>query len=729
MTPQIPQLIGQAIECFQSGLASKAEELLLEVLKIDRDCILALEISSFIKTSQGNFQEAENYLDQILKIHPENPQGLRLTGVLTAHKKQWLLALDYFNKSLQSDPNNSATYSNIGNAQAELGLHDQALLNYEKAISIEENNAEAWSNKGNVLSELKRFEEAISNYDKAIALEPTYAEAWSNKGNALTNLRRYDQAIFYYDHALLLNREYAEAWSNKGACLGFMDCFDDALLHVNNAILIKPNCISAWLNKGQIYGDKKLLALALESYQNALTLDGNSKFLHGLILSIQNDLGIWIDRSNQIESLIKKLTIGERVTPTFPLFAMSDNPGDHLKAAIIWTNSEYPQNHFLGPIEKYANPKIKIAYFSADFNDHPVSYLMAELFELHDRNRFEVYAFSLKRAHGSPMRDRLISIFDHFIDVDEKTDQEITKLARDLKIDIAIDLNGHTQNYRTRIFAYRAAPIQVNYLGYPGTMGAQYMDYIIADRVVIPQEYQEYYLEKKVYLPHSYMVDDSTRIPSNKQFSRSDFNLPNDAIVFCCFNNSYKFTPERVSSFAKILLNTPKSVLWVTENNASFRKNIAAEFSKLGVTEDRIIFAGRVDPMEDHLARYRLADLFLDTSPYNAHTTGLDSLKAGVPVITLAGKSFASRVGASLLTAIDLPELIVHSEEAFVELASKLGNDHKALNVLKEKLIANYKKAPLFDSKLYCKHLEMAYQEMHRLSINNLPPANIDINQ
>lgn len=225
------------------------------------------------------------------------------------------------------------------------------------------------------------------------------------------------------------------------------------------------------------------------------------------------------------------------------------------------------------------------------------------------------------------------------------------------------------------------------------------------------------------------MVDDSARIPSSKKFTRSEFNLPNDSLVFCCFNNSYKFTPTRVASFAKILLNVPYSVLWISENNSSFKNNLAIEFAKLGIADDRIIFASRVDAMEDHLARYRLADLFLDTSPYNAHTTGLDSLKAGVPVISLAGKSFASRVGASLLTAIELPELIVHSEEAFIELASSLGNDTKALNLLKEKLIANYKKAPLFDSKLYCKHLEMAYQEMYQLNLNDLPPNNIYINQ
>ena len=327
------------------------------------------------------------------------------------------------------------------------------------------------------------------------------------------------------------------------------------------------------------------------------------------------------------------------------------------------------------------------------------------------------------------MRDRLIAGFDHFIEVDNKTDIEIATLARSLKIDIAIDLGGHTQDARTGIFAHRAAPIQVNYLGFAGTMGAEYMDYIVADEIVIPQEHKDFYLEKKVYLPNSYMVDDSTRLPSSKPFSRADFGLPEEGVIFCCFNNSYKFNPPRIASFAKILLSVPHSVLWVSENNASFKKNLLAEFAKLGVPASRIIFAGLVDALEDHLARYRLADLFLDTSPYNAHTTALDSLKAGVPIISLAGKSFASRVGASLLTAIGLPELIAQSEEAFVELASKLGQNPEALKMLKEKLIANYQIMPLFDSKLFCKHLEAAYQEMYRHYTNDLPPSDIYISK
>jgi predicted O-linked N-acetylglucosamine transferase (SPINDLY family) len=419
----------------------------------------------------------------------------------------------------------------------------------------------------------------------------------------------------------------------------------------------------------------------------------------------------------------------KKVIPPLAALSIFDYPQYQLKAAKIFSNSEYPQNDSLGPVQKYSNPKIKIAYFSADFKDHPVAYLTAELFELHNRDHFEIYAFSTRKAESSPMRERLVSAFDHFIEVDNKSDKEVAELARSLQIDIAIDLGGHTQHARTGIFAYRAAPIQVNYLGFAGTMGADYFDYIVADQIVIPQEFQEFYLEKKVYLPNSYMVDDSQRIPSNKPFARADFGLPEGATVFCCFNNSYKFNPPRVASFAKILKQTPNSVMWITENNASFKINLLAEFEKLGIPENRIIFAGRVDAMADHLARYRLADLFLDTSPYNAHTTAMDSLKAGTPIMSLEGQSFASRVGASLLTTIGLPELIVHSENEFVELASKFGQDPQSLKLLKDKLSENLKNTPLFNTRLFCKHIEDAYQEMHRLHSHDLPPSDIYVSQ
>ena len=726
MTSGIDDLLGKAIDKFQNGDPHKAEEFLLQVLEVDEYNLPALEIISFIKSSLGNHSDAKKYLGKLIQLNPNNSNALRLLGVGFAHQKMWIEAIDYFNKSVKANPNNGVAYSNLGNALLELRRNEEALTAYEKATSIDPGYAEGWSNKGNALFKLKRYDEGLAAYDKAISINPGYLEAMSNKANSLTQLKRYDEALALYDTVLSINPNYAEAHSNKSTCLRFMLEYTRAFESAQKAISLKSDHPEAWGNLAEIFYENRLYDQAIESFINARSLDISIAFIDGIILGIQEVIGDWSSYALKISQLPAEIESSKEVLLPFSALSMFDDPTLQLKSSKIWANATHPPQDSLGPILKHNHPKIKVAYFSADFKDHAVSYLTAELFELHDRNQFEVYAFSLKR-NQSAIRERLVAGFDHFIEVDDKTDIEIATLVRNLEIDIAVDLGGHTQDARTGIFSYRAAPIQVNFLGFAGTMGASYMDYIVADKVVIPPEHQQYYLEKKVYLPNSYMVDDSKRVPSNKQFSRSEFGLPENGAIFCCFNNSYKFNPPRVASFAKILTKTPNSVLWVSENNASFKKNLLAEFAKLGVPENRIVFAGRVNALEDHLARYRLADLFLDTSPYNAHTTALDSLKAGVPIITLAGKAFASRVGASLLTAIGLPELITNSEEEFVELASQLGQDAQKLKLLKDKLAANYLTMPLFNSKLFCKHLEAAYQEMHRHYINDLPPSDIYI--
>ena len=644
--------------------------------------------------SAGNLKTAELYLNQALKLNPKNTHALRFLGVIAAQQDQWEKALDFFRRSIKADPKNAIAYSNLGN----------------------------------VFLELEKYKEAIANYDKAIALDPKYAEAWSNKGNALTKLKKFESALKAYSTALLTNPNYTEAWSNKGACLGAMQLFDEAIAHVSKGIEINPNYSSAWLNLGQIYGDMGQHEQSLQSYEKALQKNPSADFLEGLTLYLKALIGDWATYQEDINSLLVNVTEGKKATPPLAFLSFIDSPKDQLKVAQIWAKNESPTINTLAAITKYQNQKIKIAYFSADFRDHPVSYLTAELFELHNRNRFEIYGFSTRKAEASPIRTRLISSFDHFIEVDDLSDKEVAVLARQLQIDIAIDLGGHTQHARTGIFAHRAAPIQVNYLGFAGTMGATYIDYIIADKIVIPAEFSECYTEKKVYLPHSYMVDDSKRQPANKKNFRAEFGLPEDGVIFCCFNNSYKFNPTRVASFAKILIGVPNSVIWVTGNNPSFRKNLIAEFAKNGIPNSRIIFADPIAAMEDHLARYQLADLFLDTSPYNAHTTALDSLKGGTPIVSLIGKSFASRVGASLLTTVGLPELIVQSEEEFIALSIKLGKDPHALQLLKEKLSNNLKITPLFDTNLFCKHLEIGYQAMHQKHLENLPPSDIYIN-
>ena len=397
----------------------------------------------------------------------------------------------------------------------------------------------------------------------------------------------------------------------------------------------------------------------------------------------------------------------------------------YLKSSEIYIQSKYPFNAVLGPIQKRSgNQKIRIAYFSADFHNHATGYLMAELFELHDKNQFELVGFSFGPIAGDEMRQRIEKSFDQFIEVGNQSDMEIAQLSRDLNIDIAVDLKGFTQDSRTGIFANRAAPIQVNYLGYPGTMGADYMDYIIADKTLIPQEAQQAYSEKIAYLSGSYQVNDRKRFISDRQFTRQDLGLPENGFVFCCFNNNFKILPATFAGWMRILKAVEGSVLWLFQDNPWAVENLKQEALNHGVDPSRLVFAERM-PLSEHLARHRQADLFLDTFPYNAHTTTSDALWTGLPVLTLMGNSFASRVAASLLNAIGLPELISNSQEEYEALAIELASNPQKLIALKQKLASNKLTTPLFDTPQFTKGLERAYVQMYERYQTDLPPDHL----
>jgi predicted O-linked N-acetylglucosamine transferase (SPINDLY family) len=367
-----------------------------------------------------------------------------------------------------------------------------------------------------------------------------------------------------------------------------------------------------------------------------------------------------------------------------------------------------------------------VGYFSADFHNHATGYLMAELFELHDKSQFELVGLSFGPIANDEMRQRLEKSFDQFIEVGRKSDVEVARLSRDLNIDIAVDLKGFTQDARTGIFAHRAAPIQLNYLGYPGTLGADYMDYIIADRTLIPLESQSCYTEKVVYLPNSYQVNDRKRLISDRQFTRQELGLPENGFVFCCFNNNYKILPATFEGWMRILKAVEGSVLWLFQVNAWAVDNLKKEAEKQGIAPDRIVFAEWL-PLPEHLARHRQADLFLDTFPYNAHTTTSDALWAGLPVLTLMGRSFASRVAASLLNAVGLSELITSTQEKYEALAIELALNPNKLADIKLKLANNRMTTPLFDTLCFTKHLEAAYIEMHGRYHAGLEPDHISI--
>jgi predicted O-linked N-acetylglucosamine transferase (SPINDLY family) len=436
-------------------------------------------------------------------------------------------------------------------------------------------------------------------------------------------------------------------------------------------------------------------------------------------------LCIWDELPKYLNELMHKIDNNEKVTDPFPVLALLDDPAVQKKTAKIFAKVNYPVSNVLPKIDRYFHPKIRVGYFSADFRNHPVSYLTAGLYETHDRKQFEIYAFSFGPDTKDEMNLRIKAGVDHFHDVRTLSDKEVAMLARRLEIDIAVDLGGLTADSRTGIFAMQAAPIQVNYLGYPGTMGAEYMDYLIADQTLIPEEKQKYYLENIVYLPHSFMVNDSNHKNSKRLFAREETGLPTNGFVFCCFNNFYKITPNIFNGWMRILFQVDGSILWLPEGNSTAVKNLKKEASKNGIDENRLIFAPRLTFMEDHLNRIQLADLFLDTLPYNAHTTTSDALRMGLPVLTCMGHSFASRVAASLLNAVNLPELITTTQEQYESLAIELATHPEKLKTIKDKLASNLPTSPLYDTPLFTKHLESAYMTMVDRYQQGLDPEHI----
>ena len=652
---------------------------------------LQLMLQQAIQAFQGgNFDSADSILKRVLQVDSKNLPALHILGLIKASQSNYREAADYLARAARIHPNDASIQYNLAKALSDSGNDKDALAHHKKAVALAPNNPEAWLSYGKTASNLGRYDDALVWYGKALNLKPDYAEALINKGATLKELKRYEEAIAFAEQALVINPNLAEAWANKGAALKDLTRYEEAIVH----------------------------------YDKALSLKFDIDWVWGDLLYTKMKICDWAGLTESLEGISKKVMANEKVSQALSLLALSDDALLHKKCSAIFAQAKYPANPTLGFIPKLSKKeKIRIAYFSPDFRNHPVSLLTAELFEVHDRDRFEVFAFSLQKAPiGDETNLRLRKGFDRFIDVDEMSDQEIAQFARELEIDIAIDLAGPTQYSRTGIFSYRAAPIQVNWLGYPGTIGADFIDYIVADKIIIPESHQQFYAEKIVYLPNTYMVDDSKRTASIRVFTREEFSLPKNAFVFCCFNNDYKFNPQVLDSWSRILLTVKNSVIWISENNEYFRSNIVAEFESRGIDHDRIIFAQRVEMMADHLSRYALADLFLDTHPYNAHTTALDSLKAGVPVLTLMGQSFASRVAASLLNAIGLPELITNTQEEYEALAIDLAMNPQKLTDIKLKLAKNRLTAPLFDTPLFTKNLEAAYIKMiERYQVDSKP--------
>jgi len=741
------------------GNVEEALNLLSRVIAMDSQHAAAHYTKANLLIGLDRHFDALLHHDRAVKLLASTPWVFINRGISRAALKNYAGAIDDFDTAIGLDPTLSAAFGNKGNALLETNLFEQSLQFLDKAIELDPFNvdalssksvclkklkkseealiyaersielkpdyAEAWSNRGNALHDLQHYEEALASYERSIELKPDYAEAWSNRGNALGDLRRHEEALASCERSIELKPDYAEAWGNRGVALHDLRRFDEAMASYDKAIAIDPNNAEAWSNRGIALNDLRRHEEAMASYERSIELKPDADYVLGDLVHTQMKICDWTDLEARCQTLEQRLLKEGRAITPFVVLGLFDNPQLQRHCAEIYANDKLGLESSLGPVAKRdKGDKIRVGYFSMDFCEHPVSHLIADLIECHDRSKFEIYGFSFGANTGDPIRKRLESAFDKFLEVRSLSDGDIARLARDHEIDIAIDLGGYTHNSRPAIFAHRAAPIQINYLGYPGTMGSTHWDYFIGDRVTVSDDNLEHFSEKVIFLPNSFQANPSQRPFGAEASSRTAYGLPERGFVFCCMNNTWKLTPECLIRWARILRGVPASVLWVYVDATPARHRLEEAFEQLGVDSNRLVFSNRVT-REVYFEQYQFADLFLDTFPYNAGTTASDALWMGLPVLTLAGRSFAGRMAASLLQAVGLPELITHTAEDYESLAIELANNPEKMAALKAKLAENRPSHPLFNTPLFARHIESAYRAAYDRYHAGLAPDHI----
>jgi predicted O-linked N-acetylglucosamine transferase (SPINDLY family) len=691
---------------------------------------LAARIASGLRDANslhraGRIDEARALCLQMLRLQPRLPEALNLLGIIAAQTGDAERAAALFGEALALEPRNIATLNNQGNVLHALRRPQAAAASYEKAIAIQPDHAPSHNHRGRALFDLHRYEEALASHDRALALRRDYAAAWFDRSRALLALMRYEAAIASLDEAIALKPDHPGAWYLRGSASYSLERFETALESYDRAIALEPANANAWYNRGNALIMLERIESAIASYDEAIARDPALRSAHAARLHARMQIADWRDFASELARLTARIERDEAASNPFAILSLCGSPPLQQQAARSWVREKWPSSGTLpGPPGKRRD-RIRVGYFSSDFRNHPISFLTAGLFEMHDRSRFELIAFSLGADTRDEMRARVAAAFDRFLDVQKESDPEIARLARSLEVDIAVDLGGFTRGGRPGIFALRAAPLQVSYLGYLGTMSAGYIDYLIADGTIVPDTLRRYYSEKIIRLP-SYQINDSRRPIAQKVFRREELGLPSTGFVFCCFNATYKITPATFDGWMRILTRVPGSVLYLLGGGGPLEDNLRREARARGVASERLVFGARL-PAPEYLARYRTADLFLDTLPYNAGTTASDALWAGLPVLTCMGEAFASRVGASLLRAVGLPELIAATQEEYEELAVGLADDPQRLAAIKARLAGNLHAAPLFDTALSTKHLETAYTRIYHRHHDGLPPEDIQV--
>jgi len=663
---------------------------------------------------QNRLPEALTLFDQALRLKPDFGEMHHNRGVVLHQLGRLEEALASYDRALLHRPDEAGTHYNRGNALLQLARLGEAAASYDQALKLTPNNVEALLNRGYALMHLGKPEQAIADFEKVVRLKPGLADAHYNRGMALAKLGRPEDAIVSYDAALQLKPGHAGACNERGSTLVALGRPDEALESFEKAQQLKPDFAEAFYNRGVTLVRLKRAQEAVANFAKAAQLKPDNQAALSLKAHCQAAICDWSEREVDAELLQRGARLPDGADPWLAM-AFDDHHARQFERARAWAQKRYVAAAPIAVRAAVRPEKLRLGYFSANVQDHPAMHAMVGLLERHDRRRFEVHLFSYGEEVGDEMRRRAVAAVDRFHDVKGLSDAAIVALARETEIDIAIDLMGYTGDCRLEIFAGRAAPIQVNYI-FPGTLGAGFMDYILADRWVLPEDDRRFYSEKVYYLEHSYMATDDRRDDSGRAFTKAELGLPEQGIVFCCFNNCYKISPAEFDIWMRLLAKTEGSVLWLRLDDKTAKANLAREAEARGISRDRLVYAGRV-PRPDHLARHRCADIFLDTFNYNAHTTAVDALRTGLPVISKSGRSFAARASGSLLQAIRMPELLTQSEEAYERLALDLATDPDRLAVVKAKLAANRLTTPLFDTEGTTRKFENAYDALFELAL------------
>jgi len=680
----------------------------------------------------GEGDAAVETYKRCLALEPSHPEALNNLGTLQQQGGQLSEAIQSFRQALRSRPGYIHALTNLGNALTSAGALSEAVGPLKEAVALAPQHAPALINLGNALLSTGRLQEALSRFHEAAAVAPNLAEPHFGQGRVLLEFGEMRAAAATFEQATQRRQDFIEAYELQARALVKCGDLQGAANVLERAASLNPRSprgevvrAGSHLLRGHALQTELRFPEALRAYNDALALNPDESEAVGGLLTCNLLMCDWQGTQASLRRL-REMPGGTSTLPPLVLFGVSDDPQEHMHAGATLATAANSVPGVLPSTPRYGHRKIRLAYLSRDFCYHATSLLIAELFELHDRDQFELFGVSYGPRDDSAIRKRVIASLDRLLDGNGQTDLQIAQWLREHEIDIAVDLKGHTRGARTRILSYRPAPTQVNYLGYPGSMAAPFIDYFIADEFTVPPADQGFYAEKVVYLPDCYQVNDRQRAVSQKPMRRRDLGLPDGAFVFCSFNNNWKISREMFEVWMRLLAAVPESVLWLLEDNPWAAENLRVAARARGISPERLIFGPRMN-IDEHLARQQLADLFLDTLPVNAHTTASDALWVGLPIVTCAGRAFPGRVAGSLLRAVGLEALITTSLPEYEALALRLATDPATLLSIRERLIQTRDESPLFDTPRFCRNLESAYRQMWERSERGESPESFRI--